>query len=175
MFFEMIAVIVAGFAGAGLALILAKASGGRLPRWLIPVAAGAAMIAMAIFNEYDWYPRTVAGLPEGVEVVVTAEESALWRPWTLVAPFTSRFIAVDTQSLRALPGAGEGAAPLRVIDIFAFARWQPTRALRVAVDCAGGRRADIGPEVAITDQGLTGATFRPMGADDPVVAATCAL
>lgn len=171
MFFEMIAVIVAGFAGAGIALILTKLSRGRLPRWLLPVAAGAAMLGTAIFNEYDWYPRTEAGLPEGVEVAVTAEESAIWRPWTLVVPFTSRFIAVDTRSLQDLPGE----APLRVVDLFAFARWQPTQALKVAVDCAGGLRADLGPDVALTDEGLSGTVFRPMGAEDPVIAATCAL
>ena len=171
MFFEMIAVIVAGFAGAGIALILNKMTGGRLPRWLMPVVAGAAMIAMAIFNEYDWYPRTVGGLPEGVEVAVTAGESALWRPWTLVVPFTSRFIAVDTDSLREV----EGEAPLRVIDIYAFARWQPTRAQRVAVDCAGGRRADLGSEVRLADEALAGAIFREVGAADPVVAAACTI
>ena len=45
MVFELIATIVAGFAGAGVALLLNKIFGGRLPRWIMPVAAGAAMLA----------------------------------------------------------------------------------------------------------------------------------
>ncbi len=43
MFLELIAVIVAGIAGAGVMMLIARVSGGRIPKWFIPVAAGAAM------------------------------------------------------------------------------------------------------------------------------------
>lgn len=173
MIFELIAVFVAGFAGAGVALILGKLSGrllgAALPRWLMPVMAGAAMLGMAIWNEYDWFPRSRAALPEGVVVAATVEERAAWRPWTLVFPFTSRFIAVDRGAVRQL-----GADPvLAVTSIYAFARWQPTRAIHVAVDCAGGRRADLTGAAQLGPEGVTGATFREMGAGDPVIATVC--
>ena len=35
MFFELIAVLVAGAGGAGLLLLVSRLSGGRLPRWLV--------------------------------------------------------------------------------------------------------------------------------------------
>ncbi len=38
MFFEMVATLVSGFAGAGVVLLLNKISGGRLPKWAMPVA-----------------------------------------------------------------------------------------------------------------------------------------
>ena len=107
MLFELIAAIVAGFAGAGVILMANKLLGGRLPRWLTPAGAGLAMLAMAIVNEYGWYPRTVGGLPEGLEVATTAEDRAIYRPWTYVVPFVTRFLAVDTATMRtndALPG-----------------------------------------------------------------------
>ena len=45
MFLELLAVIFAGFAGAGAMLLLTRVT--RLPKWLIPVGAGAAMLAAA--------------------------------------------------------------------------------------------------------------------------------
>ncbi|MEO1190053.1 MAG: hypothetical protein AAFW60_13380, partial [Pseudomonadota bacterium] len=68
MIFELIAVVVAGFAGAGVALLLNKVVGGRLPRWIIPIAAGLAMFATTIAHDYCWYERTAASLPDGLEV-----------------------------------------------------------------------------------------------------------
>ena len=39
MFIELIAVIFAGLACAGMAMLLNRVTGGRLPRWIVPVAA----------------------------------------------------------------------------------------------------------------------------------------
>ncbi len=69
MFLELIATIVAGIAAAGLMMVITRASGGRLPKWLTPVAAGAAMIAATIANEYGWYGRTADNLPEDFVIV----------------------------------------------------------------------------------------------------------
>ena len=100
MFLELIAVFAAGFGAAGLVLCLNIITRGRLPKWVMPVAAGAAMIGFTIWSEYTWYPRTLLTLPEGIEVAETYEHSAFYRPWTYAKPFVNRFLAVDQATLR---------------------------------------------------------------------------
>ena len=69
MFLELIATFAAGAGAAGLVLVLNLMTGGRLPRWAMPVAAGLAMLGVAISNEASWGARTAQGLPEGLVVV----------------------------------------------------------------------------------------------------------
>jgi hypothetical protein len=170
MLFELIATVVAGFAGAGVALLLNKLVRGRLPRWVVPVAAGCAMIATTIANEYGWYGRTVDSLPDGLEVATTVENKAFFRPWTHVYPFVTRFLAVDVAAIRtndALPGQ-------RIVDVYAFGRWAAPQKQSVVVDCAGGRRADITPEAQFADDGsIQGVAWRDTGPGDPIVQTSC--
>ncbi|MEM8759622.1 MAG: hypothetical protein AAGE83_04750 [Pseudomonadota bacterium] len=100
MFLELLATVVAGFACAGVVMLANAVSGRRLPRWLTPVAAGVGMLGMTISNEYSWFDRTAARLPEGVEVATTVEERSWLRPWTRIHPYTKRFVAVDRLNAR---------------------------------------------------------------------------
>lgn len=139
MAFELIAAISAGFALAGLALALRVLTRRRLPAWIVPVAAAAGMLGFAIWNEYTWYARSVASLPEGVIVVRAQEESALWRPWTYVRPIVTRFTAVDTRATRT-----NAAAPGQVLTtVLLVGRWQPAISVPVLFDCPGSRRAPL--------------------------------
>ena len=117
MFLELIATFAAGAGAAGLVMILNMVTGGRLPRWAMPVAAGLAMIGVAISNEASWGQRTADGLPEGVVVVEEVREQIWYRPWTYLAPQTVRLVALDTKSVQtneAAPGRGAGRSlPLR--------------------------------------------------------------
>lgn len=170
MVFELVAVVVAGFAGAGVMLLANKLLRGRLPRWLVPAAAGAAMLAMAVSNEYGWYSRTVGALPEGLEVATTAQDRAVYRPWTYLVPLVTRFLAVDTGSMRRNP-AQEGQ---RIVDVYAFARWMPPRKLGVAVDCPGLRRADLLAGASFgADGAIEGVTWHEVGPDDPILRTAC--
>lgn len=170
MVFELIAVIVAGFAGAGLALLLGRLSGGRLPRWVMPVAAGAAMLAVTITNEYGWYPRTAQTLPEGLSVVAAVEDTAVYRPWTYAKPFVSRFLAVDEKSVRTNPDQ----PGLKLADVYAFARWTAPSRVIVAVDCNLNRRAEITEGVSLGEDGaLDGAPWRDVAPSDELVATLC--
>lgn len=163
MFLELIAVFVAGLGGAGMILVLNKLSGGRLPSWLMPVGAGAAMLATTISSEYSWFGRTVGALPEGVEVAETHEARALWRPWTYAVPMVDRFIAVDRAGLRANSEADE----TYLADLYFFARWQPVQAVQMMVDCPGNRRA-------APQNGDGGApVWREVTAQDPILSAVC--
>ncbi|ANT61183.1 hypothetical protein AYJ57_12880 [Salipiger sp. CCB-MM3] len=163
MFYELIAVLVAGVAGAGVVMLLSKASRGRLPRWAIPVGAGLAMLGASIASEYGWYDATARALPGGVEVVETHASSAAWRPWTYAWPMTDRFIAVDAAGRREnaqTPG-------LYLADLYFFARWHPTQVVEIMVDCPGQRRAD--------PMGGDGGDprWREVGAEDAILSAVC--
>ena len=164
MFIELIATFVAGFAGAGLMLALVRLTGGRLPRWLIPVAAGAAMLLATISSEYSWYPRTRAALPDGVVVAQAVENRAFFRPWTFVAPYTNRFVAVDTGAIR----TNSEDPALRLADLYFYGRWSPVRAVQMMVDCGQGRRADP-MEASDTSTPV----WRDVGTTDPIVVAVC--
>ena len=95
MLLEFIAIIAAGFGLAGIALTLNIALRRRLPPWIVPAAAGAGMLLMAIWLEYSWFERTASTFPDGVEIASTHQARSWYRPWTYVVPLTNRLIAVD--------------------------------------------------------------------------------
>ncbi|ETW14438.1 hypothetical protein ATO8_00975 [Roseivivax marinus] len=163
MIFELFAVIFAGVAGAGLMLLVTNLSRGRLPRWVVPLGAGASMMIAAIAMEYGWYARTRAALPEDMVVADRVAASNWYRPWTYAVPMTERFVAVDKGTLRT--NAQEG---LFLADLYFFGRWRPVQAVQVAVDCTTGRRADP----AGGDGGDP--VWRDVGPDDPIVSSVCA-
>lgn len=170
MFLELVAVIVAGIAAGGILFLARRLTGGRLPGWLVPAAAGLAMIAATIANEYGWYGRTAAALPAGVEVIDRVELRQMWRPWTYVVPMTGSFIALDRSGLRQNP-----AQPgVYLADLYLFARWQAPGRLSVAVDCPGRRHALLGPAAEFGPDGsIDGATWAPATEGDPLIAAIC--
>lgn len=170
MLFELVAVIVAGIAGGGVTLIVRRIIP-ALPRWLVPVVAGATMLAVSISLEYSWFSRNSAALPEGVEVATVHENTAFWRPWTYAFPYVDRFIAV------AQVGAlqNEAAKDQRMTSLYIFGRWTPTRRLRAVFDCQMGRRADLLPGVALAEDGSVPETaWIDTGRDDPVTRTACA-
>lgn len=139
MFLELIATFSAGFGAAGLVLIINRLTGGRLPGWSMPVGAGAAMLAVAILNEYSWGQRTAAGLPEGIVVVEKVRESNWYRPWSFAAPVTTRLSALDTATVQTNPQAPD----LRLADLYLFGRWRPAARVPQLIHCERGARADV--------------------------------
>lgn len=170
MFLELIGVIFAGFAVAGVVMLLNKLTGGRLPRWAAPVGAGLGMIIATITSEYGWYSRTSAALPEGIVVAETVEHSSWYRPWTMVAPYINRFAAIDTASIQtnaALPGQ-------RLAEMYFFGRWAPVNKLPVVADCDGYRRALLPPDAEFSDDGaVLNAAWTDATSDDPILAILC--
>ncbi|RAH97804.1 hypothetical protein DLJ53_28630 [Acuticoccus sediminis] len=169
MLFELIAVVSAGFLGGGAALMLRRTVR-TLPRWLVPVAAGSAMLIVAVSLEYSWFGRTTDDLPSGVDVALTHEVRAPWRPWTYAVPYVDRFIAVDRGSIR----THDKVPDQRLADLIVFARWQAPTRVRAVFDCATGRRADLTAGVRLAEDGtLEGATWYESGRDNPVVKSVC--
>lgn len=170
MFLELIATFVAGIACAGLAMVLIRVSGRRLPRWLTPVLAGAGMIAVTISNEYTWFDRTSDQLPEGLEIAVTVQEQSWYRPWTQIWPFTKRFIAVDLGTAR----SHENQPDQTLVDLYFFGRWSPINQAPMLFDCAGQRSALLidGAEFA-SDGSLRDAQWERVTADDAIFSLAC--
>ncbi|SHH02277.1 hypothetical protein [Marivita hallyeonensis] len=163
MFLELIAVIVAGLAGAGVMLAISKLSGGRLPKWIIPVAAGLAMLGTTISSEYGWFARTSGNLPDGLEVVQTVESTAIYRPWTYLFPYVDRFVAIDQENVR----ANSEQSDLYLADLYFFGRWTTVQSVEVMVNCQTGQRADP----ALGDDSPP--IWRDVPEDDPIVSGVC--
>ena len=170
MFFELIGTIVAGAAAALLMWALNRTLKGRLPKWLIPASAGAAMLAATITSEYSWYDRTVATMPEGMVVAQTVEETAFYRPWTYAAPFISRYVAVDQQSTRTHPNQPDH----RLVDLVFYGRWTRTAKVPMLFDCAENRRADVVDGITFGNDGaVTDAQWFPLPPTDPLLRTAC--
>lgn len=170
MFFELIATIVAGFAAAGVVMVINITLGRRLPKWLMPVAAGLAMFGVTISNEYSWFDRTTAGLPERIQVAVTVEERSWLRPWTQVQPYTKRFVAADLSAIQ----RNESVPEQRIASLYFFGRWSPVRQTPALFDCGGARSALLGEGVSFAEGGaVAGADWRAMTPDDPLLKLVC--
>lgn len=170
MFLELIGTIFAGVAAAGVMMLVNKLTGQRLPKWLVPVAAGAAMILVTISSEYGWYDRTTATMPEGLSIAQTVEKQSFYRPWTYVKPYVDRFVAVDELSIQRHPDLPDQ----RLAKIYFYGRWSPINELPVLVDCAAHRRANLADGAEFDDTGrVVDATWIGVSADDPVLVAIC--
>ena len=170
MFLELIGTIFAGLAFAGVVMLVNKLSGGRLPRWAAPVAAGLGMIGMTVASEYSWYDRQLESLPDGLAVIQEVESRALYRPWTYAVPFVDRFAAIDTVTLR----TNDQVPDQRLVDLYFFGRWAPRSMVPVAVDCAQHRRANLADGAEFADDGqLVNVDWISAGTGDPIIEATC--
>lgn len=169
MLFELIAVVVAGVAAGGVVMMLRRFIP-VLPRWLIPIGAGATMLAASISLEYSWFSRNSAALPAGVEVATTHENKAFWRPWTYAVPYVDQFIAVDRVGML----QNKAAEGQHMTSLYVIGRWTPTRRIRAIFDCEAGRRADLLPDVVLADDGSVPATaWVDTGLDDAVTRVVC--
>lgn len=129
MFWELIAAVFAGLAGAGIALSLRLVIK-RLPKWIVPACAGLAMLGFVVYSEYSWYDHTVARLPSGVVVVATVPHTAFYKPWSYVRPQILQFVALDTASVTSHSDNTKRAT------LYFIERRMPTRPLAITVDCA---------------------------------------
>ncbi|MEM6943319.1 MAG: hypothetical protein AAF565_06150 [Pseudomonadota bacterium] len=170
MFLELIATVVAGIACAGIMMLVNRLAGRRLPRWTVPAMAGVGMLGMTISNEYTWYDRTAARLPEGVEVALAVKEQSWLRPWTQIQPYTKRFVAVDVATIR----RNESLPDQRLTNLYFFGRWSPVNEAPVLFDCAAARSAVLIDGAQFGDGGaVADADWQRMSPDDPVLKLVC--
>jgi hypothetical protein len=167
---ELLAAIITAVAFGGIAHLVRRFSGWRLPRWLVPAAAGLGMIGYTAWSEYSWFGRVSAELPPEVPVVWTQTGASALRPWTFLAPMTTRFVALDRREIAQHPAN----AALRLARIYSFARWKPTEDAMMVFDCAAGQQILLTDQITIDDQGiLVGADWVAAGPEDGFQKAAC--
>lgn len=168
MWFNLIAVLVLGVAVAGVTMLAFRAFGRKPPRWILPIAAGVAMMTYTLYNDYSWFSRTAGALPPSVRVAQSYGQPSPLQPWTyLVAP-VNRFVAVG----RVVPNPEQ--PDYRLAEIFVLQRYMPTATVSTLFDCAGGRRADAVDIEGFDEAGEPiGGPWRPLDADDPLRAVVC--
>ena len=170
MFIELIATVFAGIACAGIAMLADILTGRRLPKWIMPVAAGLGMLAMTVTNEYTWFDRTAERLPDGVTIAMTVDEQSWFRPWTQLWPYTKRFVAVDTGTAR----KNKNLPDQRLADLYFFGRWSPVNQAPMLFDCAEARSALLIDGATFTDDGtVTDADWKSMPKGDPILKLVC--
>lgn len=170
MFLEFFAVVVAGVAGFGIALIAHRLTLRRLPDWTAPFGAAAAMVLMVIYLEYSWAGRFEAGLPKDVTVVSRNEHRVWYRPWTYVVPLTTRIIAVDNR----IREANAKNPDLVLTGVILKERWALTFGFQSVFDCAAGRRADLSEGTTLDEEGiLQNVDWYALAPDDPFLTTAC--
>ncbi|MFI0397017.1 hypothetical protein [Paracoccus jiaweipingae] len=160
---DFLGLLAVGIGAAALvyaAMHAARKAGRPLPRILLPLAIGGAMLGFAVWNEYTWFDRVRAQLPDRVVVLDQGVARQAWRPWTLAFPVVARFTALDRAALV------RGTGAMRSGQILFVERWQPTRAVTLEVDCDSGRQRMVGPSGATGD-------WLPAQADHPALRAIC--
>ncbi|MEM6390249.1 MAG: hypothetical protein AAF825_10465 [Pseudomonadota bacterium] len=170
MLFSFLATVFAGFAGAGVAMILRLVFKDRMPGWSVPAAAGTMMLLANISSEYNWYNGTVSALESGFEVVETRQVTSWYRPWTYLRPFTNSFVAVHPGSVQ----SNDEVPGLRLMSAFIFERWSPQIEMAMLIDCDQSRRADLIGNVSFDEDGRPiNAPWRDVADDDPFLQFAC--
>lgn len=116
MFWTLIATVFCGLGAAGIALGLRALTRNALPKWIIPVFAGAGMLGYLISGEYTWFALKQSQLPEEAIIVDTETDGIFWRPWTFVVPYVTAFSTVDTKSIRRI----EEGSPVVHFTLYRF-------------------------------------------------------
>ncbi len=99
MIWHLVALAIAGLGAAGIGALLRSLSRKRLPKWIIPVFAGAGMLAYQIYYEYSWFEHKQTLLPATSQVVAVERGGSFWRPWTYFFPMAVGFSVVDTDNV----------------------------------------------------------------------------
>ncbi len=163
--------VVVGFAAAGVVMLLFRLWGRKAPKYVIPFVAAMAMFGYMIWDEYSWFDRYDARLPQNIAVIQTYSDENPFAPWTLISAPINRFTAIDRDKMVINP---ENPDEKRVTTLL-LKKGAETLALTHLVDCATGRRGYITPDNNLDDNGFPSdmEEWFDMDADDPLRAAVC--
>lgn len=106
MLWTLLAIGVAGLGAAGIAMLLRKLTGNRLPKWIIPAFGGLGMLSYQIYYEYSWFEHQLQRQPAESVLVSSESGEVFWRPWTFFWPMTTAFTVLDSKSLLREESAG---------------------------------------------------------------------
>jgi hypothetical protein len=163
--------VVIGFASAGVAMVLFRLLGRRAPKFIVPLAAAIGMFSYMIWDDYSWFDRYDARLPETVEVLQTFENPSALRPWTLISAPIERFSALDTAK-----SVTDPTNPARHrVSVLLIQKSHETMVVTTLVDCDTGKRAYITPDTKLDAQGFPEKVdeWYDMAPDDPLRRDVC--
>lgn len=103
----------------------------KMPKWVIPVAAGLGMLSFQVLSEYTWYNETTKKLPEGSVVVASVPKTTWFRPWSYAYPQILQFVVLDTKNVK----ANADNPSLKTATLYFFERRMPAQSLAIEVDC----------------------------------------
>lgn len=150
----MIVHLISTLALAGLSVLFAwavfRTIKRPMPRALIPALAAISAIVYGIYSEYTWEGRTLAQMPESVQVVHRFQGASIFSPWAYVISRTDRLSVVDTQVTRRNPSLPQ----LAMIELLFLQRFNPVIRARQLIDCQEYRRADLTADQDFDEQGL---------------------
>ena len=171
MFWTLVTVFFAGFAGAGIGLVLRHLTRNRVPKGIIPVCAGLTMILATIGQEYGWYNGARSTMAADLVVISTREQQNWYQPWTFMQPWVRGFISFSpSETVETAAGSGLFAVQLRLQE-----RWQPQMIRPALFDCAGARWTDLNADMIFDAAGQpVDAIWREEADDDVIFAAICA-
>ena len=162
--------VLFGIAIVGILLFAKRVLRVPLPRWALPVGAAIGMLVAHLYNEYTWFDRFETRLPDGVEVIQTGTSQSFIEPRTYLVPKTTRFAAIDRNSIRANPSQ----PGMKIGEILLFQRHTPTARLLQVADCDGNRIAALAPDTEFSEDGLPeGVEWSEVGSDEPLFASIC--
>ncbi|MBC9245648.1 hypothetical protein H4P12_02715 [Paracoccus sp. 11-3] len=155
---ELLGVIAVGIGAAAvlyaLQHLLSK-MGIALPRRSLPAGIGLAMVIYSVWNDYAWHDRTVARLPEGVQILLVGHDSQPWAPWSYIWPVPVRIAALDPSRIT------ETESGIRRAQIMLMDRRAPVLLVPQDFDCQQRLIRPANGDWATVSQ------------DDPAFAAVC--
>lgn len=171
MIFHLLATFMIGVLAASLAFVVFRAGRGRVPRFVIPFAAGLAMIGYNVWNEVTWLDRTVGVMPKQFAVIAKGQPaSSLFAPWTYVVPRIDSFRVVDKASLAPHPKR-DGLVLAQMHDV---ARYEAVRKSSWIVDCARGQMAEITGSTTFDADGVPdNVTWAKVPAGNTIIGEAC--
>ena len=110
MLWTLLAIGVAGLGAAGVAMLLRKLTGNRLPKWIIPAFGGLGMLSYQVYYEYSWFEHQLQRQPAESVMVSSESGEVFWRPWTFFWPMTTAFTVLDSKSLLQDDASGSNVA-----------------------------------------------------------------
>jgi hypothetical protein len=171
MLLDVLIAACAALAALGVMLIGFKVLRTAPPRWLGPVVAAIAVVAVTATLRYQWANRMEAMLPPEMVVIERLGTQSPFEPWSYLKPVTTTLVVADRGTLRTNPAH----ADLVLINVLVVGRARDTLVTRHLVDCAGRREAAFPANVTFTSEGLPDGLVWAADAPPALLTTACAL
>ncbi len=97
MIWKLLTALGVAFLAGGIAQYARLLTAKKLPKWIVPAAAGLGILGYQIYMEYSWFDRTQQQLPLGSLVTEVRKTPVFWRPWTFIVPIETGFSVLEPE------------------------------------------------------------------------------